>query len=390
MQTASRRWDAVCVFPRTQVKVNLRRPPPRTCTGLVRPTCPVSGTGSTGRSNEKTQVNPRTFLLRFRAVVDLKGFKIKAHELTVAVERAARWAVSTAISVASWPVLHYSRWGLYPQAVFVAVTLFWFEYRPEWATQGPGVAMGFLAVAAIFMAVRGPDSTRVEGVLWIAVSCVLFIIEMNSITVERKIHDNEQAELRRTGENRRREQSQSFSKLIADGRNLFNTLAEEKTLTERNLEHITGGDAYCWLVPTHPIPGLGQVPAPQGKNWWRLALKNSGKVVLPTCDIRLVPFSTDKEFAENRQGIPLPPPPAPRSYHFDKVSVMGRRAYRPEEIFITGDRIYNLRIETPTRTFIEIISFAPDPNDPTLYIPKCEVRETWGQRKFREKDCDPQ
>jgi hypothetical protein len=52
------------------------------------------------------------------------------------------------------------------------------------------------------------------------------------------------------------------------GRQLFKALAEEKTLTAKNLEHITGGDGYCWVVPIQPPPvGLGGDPDHQGNNW---------------------------------------------------------------------------------------------------------------------------
>jgi len=105
--------------------------------------------------------------------------------------------------------------------------------------------MGFLAVAAIFMAVRGSDSTRVEGAVWIAISFSLFAGEMHSIAVERQVHDVEQAELRSREENIRREQTQSFARLIGEGEHLFRALDEEKALTAKNLEHITGGDEYC-------------------------------------------------------------------------------------------------------------------------------------------------
>lgn len=62
------------------------------------------------------------------------------------------------------------------------------------------------------------------------------------------------------------------------GKHLFKALAEEKALTAKNLEHITGGNGYCWVVPVHPQPvGLGGDPAYQGNNWWQLALRNSAK-----------------------------------------------------------------------------------------------------------------
>jgi hypothetical protein len=207
---------------------------------------------------------------------------------------------------------------------------------------------------------------------------------MLAIAAEGKAHDAEQAELRSREEKTRREQSQSFSQLIGEGKDLFKALDEEKALTAKNLEHITGGDEYCWLVPINPLPiALGGDPAHQGNNYWQLALKNSGKVVLPTCDLRFMPFPTDQELKEH--VVPSPPL---LSYHFEKVPVMGRPISRSTPYFIKGDRIYSGVIETPTRTLVEVIKFELDPNDRTRYIPKCTVATLLG--RVLEKDCNPQ
>jgi len=168
------------------------------------------------------------------------------------------------------------------------------------------------------------------------------------------------------------------------GQHLSKALAEEKALTAKNLEHITGGDGYCWVVPIHPLPiGVGGDPAHQGNNWWQLGLKNSGKVVLPTCDIRFMPFPNEEEF---RKGAA--PSPTFLNYHFEKVPVTGRKSYRYTSYFIKGDQIYSGVIETPTRSFIEVIKFEPDPKDPTRYVSKCRVAEP--SEKILENDCNPQ
>jgi hypothetical protein len=128
---------------------------------------------------------------------------------------------------------------------------------------------------------------------------------------------------------------------------------------------------------------LGGDAAHQGNNWWQLALKNSGKVVLPTCDIRFIPFPTEEEL---KQGTVSSPPFL--FYHFEKVPVMAGRYCRYTPHFIKGDRIYSGVIETPTRSFIEVIKFEPGPNDRTRYIPKCMVAEP--SEKRLENDCNPQ
>jgi hypothetical protein len=307
-----------------------------------------------------------SLLVRSRAVVTIQAVQRKVS------------------AIAHRSVPYYSRWGLYPQAIFIVCALVWFEYRPDWAPQGPGVAMAFLAFAATWMAVRGSDSTRIEGGVWILIAFGLFFVEMHFVGEERKSHDAEQAELRTREETTRREQNRSFNQLIQDGKHLFNELGEEKTLTQQNLEHITGGDEYCWVVPVDPqMVELGGDPRYQGNNWWQMALKNSGKVVLPTCDIHFVPFSTDEE---RKNGAPWPPD---IFYSFEKVPIMDHRRFMYTRFFIKGDRIYSGVIRTPTHTFNEVIKFTPDPKDPTRFLPSCTVSEQQSG-KVLEKDCYPQ
>jgi hypothetical protein len=318
-------------------------------------------------------------------VVTLHAIKQKSSELSITVEEIAKSAAGKARAVALWTVPHYSRLGLYFQAIFIICTLVWFAYKPHWAVQGPGVAMAFLAVAATWMAVRGPDLTRIEGGVWILIAFGLFFVQMHFVGAERKSHDAEQAELRTREETTRREQNRSFNQLVQDGKHLFNELGEEKTLTQQNLEHITGGTGYCWVVPVDPLDvGLGGDPAHRGNNWWQIALKNEGKVVLPTCDIHLVPFPTVEE---HRNGV-MPSPPD-IFYHFERVPVILRRYYRYTDNFIKGDRIYSGVIQTPTRSFNEVIKFTPNPKDPTRFLPSCTVSEQQSG-KILEKDCYPQ
>lgn len=315
----------------------------------------------------------------------LTNLKLAGEKAQKNVEQVLRWTATKVHSIAFYSIPQYSRWGFYPQVIFVLVALMWFQYRPEWSIQGPGVAMAFLAIAAIVMAVRGSDSTRMEGVFWIVISVCLFWGEMHFISVERKAHDVEQAELRQREENTGREQTRAFGQLIKEGNQLLKSLDAETALTAKNLEHITGGDGYCWLVPVTPLPvALGGDPKYQSGNYWQLALKNSGKVVLPTCDVRFMPFPSEKEL---KGGVANFPPFL--SFHFEKVPIMGRRYYRYTSHFIKGDRIYSGVIETPTRSFIEVIKFAPDPNNPARDLPTCMVA-TSKSEKTLETECNPQ
>lgn len=307
--------------------------------------------------------------------MDVQALKLKAKGITLAARRTVSLAVEKAVSFMFWQVPHYSRWGMYPQALFVFVALVWFEYRPGWATQSPGVAMGFLAVAAIVMAVRGPDSTRIEGMVWIAISFFLFAGEMHFITVDRKAHDTEQAELRSREETTLQQQADAFARVIKQGNTLFSGLAEEQALTRENLKHLTGGDEYCWLVPMRPLPiASGGDPAYQHNNSWELSVWNSGRVVLPTCDINFVPTS----ITGTRSAL--------LTYHFEKLPVSGFFATRTGH-YIKGDLNYLGWIQTPTRLFDESITFEADEDDPTKYTPSCRVTELPSQKTL-ERYCN--
>ncbi len=212
---------------------------------------------------------------------------------------------------------------------------------------------------------------------------LLFAGEMHFLKADRQAHDAEQREIQRAEENTRQEQTRSFAKLIGDGQRLFRALGEEKQLTAENLEHITGGNGYCWVVPADPLPvAMGGNPAYQGTNWRQMGSKNSGN---------FYPTAGEAQQGKIPQDI---------FYHFEKVPViMDRRQYRVTPYFITGDRIYSGTIETPTRRFIEVIKFEPDPKDPTRSIPSCLVQEfpelsaqglALRTGKVLEKECFPQ
>ena len=231
--------------------------------------------------------------------------------------------------------------------------------------------MACLAVAAIFMAIRGERTSRGEAVAWIVISFTLFGFELCAIRIERAQHELEQIGLQNREEVTRRAQSRSFSELLTRGDALLQGLREEHALTASNLEHITGGSGYCWLVPGE-----------QHGNIWQLGIKNSGTVVLPTCDVTFAPFPTAQELKE---GAPA------RSwliYHFTNVPVMSRQTYTTTSYLITGDRTYSGKIVTPTQSFIEVIKFNPDPHDPSRVIPDCFVANLRG--KALEKECYPQ
>ena len=315
-------------------------------------------------------------------MVDGRAPKLGLQKCVRRVSRIAGWAGRRVSAVALQQLPHYSRWGVYSQAVFITAVLVWFEYRPGWAVQGPGVAMGFLAVAAMYLTFRGPSSTP-ERVVWIIVSFCLFALEIHSIELDRKRRDLQQAQLLRTEESTRENQTQAFAHLIGNGERLLRSLAQETDLTKTTLQDITGGNEYCWLVPLSPMPvDWGGDATHQGNNWWQLALKNSGTVVLPTCEATFTALPDREE----REAGAVPSPPV--IYHFDKVPAMDSRTYRYTRYFVKGGGIYTGRIETPTRSFVETISFEVDPRNSKRYVPHCKVAELSG--KVLQTECYPQ
>src|SRR5882762_5109494 len=112
------------------------------------------------------------------------------------------------------PVPHYTRWGLYPQAVVIVVCLFWFRLWPPI----PTVAVGSLGFVAALMTVRADHFTHTERVVWIAISFALFVVEMRAVYKDRDEHDRQQAELRTRENEARKTEQDSFAKLLKESK----------------------------------------------------------------------------------------------------------------------------------------------------------------------------
>jgi hypothetical protein len=227
-----------------------------------------------------------------------------------------------------------------------------------------------------------------EKAIWTFVMFALMLLEIRSIYLDRRAHDVEQATARAEQLQHFNEIGEGIKGAVAESQKQFAaTMQRSNSIlggVSESIKIATGGDGYCWLVPESPLPvGVGGDAAYQGNNWWQLGLRSSGTVVLPTCDLRFMPFPTDKELKEG-----IAPNPSFLTYHFEKVPVMSRPYFRTTANYIKGDRIYSGVIETPTRTFIEVIKFEPDPKDPSRYIPKCMVALPAGTTL--ENDCNPQ
>lgn len=153
-------------------------------------------------------------------------------------------------SLALYPIPHYDRWGLYPQAVIIVACLFSFQWWPL----VPTVAIGFLGVVAVIMAVRADSFRRGEKVVYVLIAFALFIVEMRAVYRDRDEHDKQQSELRQRGDAARDAERESFAKLLQAGKDLFSNTQQIETLAKRSLENVTGGNSYAYVSPQLGYP----------------------------------------------------------------------------------------------------------------------------------------
>jgi hypothetical protein len=141
----------------------------------------------------------------------------------------------------------FTRWGLYPQAALVALGLIWWQYQPDGWIQGPGVAIGFLGVAAAIMAARADHASKGENFAWVLIAFALFFVEMHYVRKDRDEHDAQQSELRIREDTARQAEQKAFSEEEA----AFKKTAEAfDGLFRQNKElfnETSGGDSYLYF-----------------------------------------------------------------------------------------------------------------------------------------------
>ena len=105
----------------------------------------------------------------------------------------------------------------------------------------PNVAMGILAVAGVFMAVRAEHFTETERIGWVLIACSLFWVEVRAVNAERDQQVHEQVQLRK-------EEDQRFAKVLADNHSQFEATMQRSNvaiaLSKETIDQITGGDTY--------------------------------------------------------------------------------------------------------------------------------------------------
>jgi hypothetical protein len=176
------------------------------------------------------------------------------------------WVQGRSFALYPVPHSHYTRWGLYPQAVMILACLFCFQWWPLI----PTVAIGFLGVVAVIMTVRADHFSHGERVVYVMIAFALFIVEMRAVYKDRDEHDRQQTELRIREDKARREEEEKFSALLKEGHSILGETQEVQTLTKKNLENITGGESFAVVTP-QVLTGLVPIP---------LSIRNFGKYTL--------------------------------------------------------------------------------------------------------------
>jgi hypothetical protein len=151
-------------------------------------------------------------------------------------------------TVASWKVPHYTRLGLYSQAIIVIVCLFYFQLWPLIPTTAIGF-LGFLAVVVAVRAVTPEHFSWGERIVYILIAFALFAVEMRAIYKDRDEHDREQAAIRTSEDDARRKETDAFAELIKEGRGLLSSVKEIDALAKKSLEDITGGKSFAIITP---------------------------------------------------------------------------------------------------------------------------------------------
>jgi hypothetical protein len=264
---------------------------------------------------------------------------------------------------------------LLPLYLYWACLIFGLPACIYWTFRLPpaGVAIGALGAVGVLVALK--DNIQSSHRFWWAViTLFLLVIEVRAIGNDR----TEQFEFHLHELSWQREaQAQTLELIVEENRasmmqndsQFQGTVSRMEdigrlshkaiTLSGNALRHLTGGDAFCYLVP------LESSESPEGVITWKLAVGNSGDVDLPSCDATMADVSR----------IP------PLDLDFHPMS-FGKVHTNPGYVTTTqygirggAGRKYHFRIWTPTREFYEIIDFPADPSVPGGTKKNCELHD---------------
>jgi hypothetical protein len=264
------------------------------------------------------------------------------------------------------------------------VSLYWMFHLPP-----AGVAIGALGAVGVLVALKEGISPN-HRFLWAVTTLFLLVVEVRAINNDREeqfeshIHELSwqraaQAQtLLQIVEANRAEMSQNdaqFKGTISEMKDLGGLSRRAITLSGSALEHITGGDAYCYFAPQPPLNGVG--------NFWQLSIGNTGDLDLPTCDYQIfevpAPNDTPQEIAKKLNLNTF------QVHNFGRV----QKGLMTTAILIEvgQNKRYQFTFRTPTREVLESIDFIPEPKSPSGYKAVCEIRIPGG--KVLSNSCYP-
>jgi hypothetical protein len=242
-----------------------------------------------------------------------------------------------------------------------------------------------MAVAAALMALR-PDMSGTEKWFWASVLLLFAVVEMRAIRAERLARDSEQAIAAKDQAKHFQDIADGISGSIAKSDKHFDdTMASVRDLislgtgisdtANKSFERITGGDAYCFIVPT---------PVEASPTAYDLSIGTSGKVMLPSCDIRIV---------ENI--LPGDSPEVATRKFFTPGLNLTRIQPLADGVTMTGyvvqagpNRSYQLSLRSPTRQVREDISFSEIPTRPGFFATTCKVYSFEAKPVLLKDGCD--
>ena len=244
--------------------------------------------------------------------------------------------------------------------IFLGIGAWWLKHIP---TVGKGGVL--LAVGATLMPLFWERVGVFGKMSWILMLFVLFAVEYRAINKDREDAAAQSKKI-----------IAGFTVSMQQNQTQFNTTMEKANrllqLSQESLEHITGGNEYCYIAP-----------APTETDKWQLLIGNSGNITLPSCTIRLheIPSTLDRSddsWRRSIEGFSAAP------MQFPNVPPRNQGAHYAPYLMQAGpNRKYEAIITTPTHAFIQDIDFTPDGKSA-----KCELR-TFSGSAVLKKGCDP-
>ena len=145
----------------------------------------------------------------------------------------------------------YSSLAAWTQAALSSVCLLWFYWLYLGLTSWPSLAISLLAAAAAIMAVRAPNWSKPEQVVWILIACALFGIESRSIAQDHQLQETQrQSDLRTQDINFAAvlaKNQKNFESTIKNVDSVFEKTKEAANTANTAVKTITGGNSFCYI-----------------------------------------------------------------------------------------------------------------------------------------------